>query len=88
MNNPTQFTFQVIVDFKITVTEAAALLAENDGTPSVSEWLSKHTPEDEIMDTFNARALKEALGKHLAESKVQEARQLCMSAGSQPSPES
>lgn len=76
--NDTRFNFSAVVNFRITVAEASQLLAINDGVPSVSEWLSNHSPEFEPLDNYNAGQLKESMGKHLAKVKVEEARLLTM----------
>lgn len=80
MNGQNKFTFQVVVDFEISANEAASLLAENEGEKTVSEWLSNHSPVNEGLAHYNAGKLKDALGKYLASVKVEECRQLTMSA--------
>ena len=70
------FRFQAVIEFEITPQEAASLLAENDGRQTVPEWLHQHCPVLELDSHYNANAMKQALGKHLAEQSVESARQL------------
>ena len=75
-----KFKFLATVYFEIAPDEAAALLMENDGLCSVCNWLADHKPMKEDMDSCSASSLKEALGKHLAERKIDERRQLTLQA--------
>ena len=74
------FRFSACVDFSIDEDTAAALLVEGtEGNKAVALWLSNNLPAIEEPCGVNARALKEALGHHLAKKKVDKVRQLTMS---------
>ena len=78
--NGDKFRFMATVYFEITPDEASAILMENDGLCSVCNWLADQKPMKEDMDSVSASSLKGALGKHLAERKIDERRQLTLQA--------
>lgn len=78
------FKFSAVVEFEIDPDTAAALLVELPYHPRVGEWLAEHHPIKEQESSYNAGNLKTALGRHLAETKVDECRQLTLSADNKP----
>lgn len=80
----TTFKFSAVVEFEIDPDTAAALLVELPYHPRVGEWISEHHPIREQNCIYNAGSLKEALGRHLANNKVNECRQLTLSSDNQP----
>ena len=74
---------QVVVDFEIEPEVAAVLLADPFPNQAVDKWLCDNSPIPatgyNLMHTsldFNAKEVYDALGKHLANENVKNARQL------------
>jgi hypothetical protein len=75
------FTFSAVVLFEIDEDEAASLLAEERNGLPVNNWLASHSPvAEEEADLYNTSQLKTALGKHLAQRKIESTRLLTMPA--------
>jgi len=73
--------FQAVVRFEIKEQEAVNILASGDDNQqaiATSVWFSNHCPSPEIEEHYNRGLIKEALGKHLAESRIEAARQLTL----------
>lgn len=82
----TTFKFSAVVNFEITVMEASRILACGDGGRSMAEWLGEHLPCPDRHEAYCESQLKSALGKHLADQRVEEARQLTLSVESTVQP--
>lgn len=88
MTPPNKIRFLATCFWLIDPEEAAQLLAENSNGAPVNEWLSQHPPiMDDAFDMLATGNLKSALGKYLAERKIEETRLLTMPAegAAQPS---
>lgn len=80
MNNDT-FTFRAVVDFEITVEEAAHILSDPMPNAAMNQWLIRNSPASDGFDEYNTGKLKEALGVCLAQQKVNDCKLLAVSTG-------
>jgi hypothetical protein len=74
------FKFDGVVNFEITVAEAAQILSIQDNGQSMAEWLGTHLPSPDNSEHYCREQMRTALGQHLAQQRVEEARQLTMPA--------
>ena len=81
------FKFGAVVNFEITVAEASQILATGDSGRSMADWLGKHLPCPDSSEGYCERQMKESLGQHLAEQRIDEARQITMPVESTVTPE-